>query len=226
MRTSETITKITEAMLAAQEKIGHATRNAKGTHNHEYADVEAVLDAIKPPLLENGILLVQGPERIDGELVMVTKLIHASGEFIETHFPMIVDKNHMQGMGSASTYSRRYGLTAALGIGDKDDDGQEATKNPPKKAPPKKAQSNPLAEPSSPGEYIARVGQFKGKKIKDCDPKELERVVLALIDGAQDPEKAKKISKAHEELMKYGGDYLESLDRQPLFDESEEFPNG
>jgi hypothetical protein len=51
--------------------------------------------------------------------------------------PLIVNKRDMQGLGSALTYARRYGLMAMAGISADDDDGNAAAKAaPPAQAKP------------------------------------------------------------------------------------------
>jgi hypothetical protein len=49
------------------------------------------------------------------EVVVVTRLAHASGEWIEGELPLPVSKADAQGYGSALTYARRYGLCAITG---------------------------------------------------------------------------------------------------------------
>jgi hypothetical protein len=58
---------------------------------------------------------------------MVTRLLHGSGQWIQDGgVPLIPSKQDMQGLGSALTYSRRYGLMAMVGIAPEDDDGNAA----------------------------------------------------------------------------------------------------
>jgi len=66
--------------------------------------------------------------------VLATRIMHKSGQWLENYFPLdaMPDKNGAvtpQAWGSASSYARRYGLQAALGIttGDVDDDGNLAS---------------------------------------------------------------------------------------------------
>ena len=52
---------------------------------------------------------------------------------MECPVPLIVQKNDMQGLGSAITYARRYGLMSMAGIAPEDDDGNAAAAAAPKK---------------------------------------------------------------------------------------------
>ena len=53
-----------------------------------------------------------------------------------TAIPLVLAKNDMQGLGSAITYARRYGIMSILNLPTEDDDGNEASKHQkPKLAP-------------------------------------------------------------------------------------------
>jgi hypothetical protein len=67
-----------------------------------------------------------------------TIIMHESGEWIANEFLLKCAKNDPQGMGSAITYARRYGLQAAAGVPSEDDDGEGAMQ---RKKPSKPAQS-------------------------------------------------------------------------------------
>jgi len=53
-------------------------------------------------------------------------LTHASGEFISDKLHIVPTKDDPQGLGSAITYARRYGLSAVAGIAPDDDDAEAA----------------------------------------------------------------------------------------------------
>lgn len=137
MRTSETITKITEALLKAQAEIKHAIKDAQNPHlKNTYATLESVIDAVKGPLLKNDIIIIQSPDN----KTLITRLQHKSGEFIENTLELILSKNDMQGFISATTYGRRASLVSLLNIAQADDDGNLASKV---KAVPKVIQKSP-----------------------------------------------------------------------------------
>jgi hypothetical protein len=58
--------------------------------------------------------------------VLVTRLIHESGEWLGSRYPVHPVKADPQGEGSALTYARRYALMALVGIAPEDDDGNAA----------------------------------------------------------------------------------------------------
>jgi hypothetical protein len=124
MKTSETQTAITKAIVLAQAEITHATKDAKNPHfKSKYATLEAVIDASKAALLKNGINVFQVVDR-DGFLT--TRLQHESGEWVESEMTLMLDKQTMQSLGSAISYARRYALAAMLNIAQTDDDANEA----------------------------------------------------------------------------------------------------
>jgi hypothetical protein len=54
----------------------------------------------------------------------MTTLGHISGQWISSSIPLLMQKHDMQGLGSAITYARRYGLQAILSCPSIDDDGE------------------------------------------------------------------------------------------------------
>ena len=129
MKTSESIKAISPALLKAQEQITFASKDAANPHyKSKYADLPAVIDAVKPALNSQGIVFLQScsPSE-DGKLHLTTRLLHSSGEWIEDTAVCPLPKQDPQGYGSAVTYLRRYSLAALAGLYQADDDG-EATR--------------------------------------------------------------------------------------------------
>ena len=94
-----------------------------------YISLDGILETTRPILAKNGLAVLQEATS-DGEYIFVkTKLIHESGEVIETEIlKMKPQKNDPQSMGSCITYSKRYQLAALLGICECiDDDANIAT---------------------------------------------------------------------------------------------------
>ena len=136
-------TSIAAALAAAQATMGRAAkseandafkRNGKAS---KYADLASVMDACMPALTSNGIAVTQPVKREDGEIVLYTILHHADSDqtLDDGGLPLIVNKRDMQGLGSALTYARRYGLMAMAGIAADDDDGNAAAAAAPKQQP-------------------------------------------------------------------------------------------
>lgn len=119
---------IAAALAKAQAEMGKALKDSRNPHfNSKYADLASVMDACLPALNKHGIAVIQPfvTDDINGRSVK-TILIHESGETLECAVPLIFGKNDMQGLGSAMTYARRYGLMTMAGIAPEDDDGNAA----------------------------------------------------------------------------------------------------
>jgi len=148
MRTTESIAQIATALASAQAEMHNPVKDRvarvksdKADYTYNYADLSSVLDAVRPPLAKHGIALLQtaevtpptvvegsnGPYRMS-QLVMTTRLVHSSGEWIETALSSEVDPDaKIQTLGSAITYLRRYALQAIVGVvAEEDDDGNAA----------------------------------------------------------------------------------------------------
>ena len=132
MHMSEQIDQISTALAKAQGEISNPQKNSTNPHfKNKYADLTAGIDAIKDALSKNGIAVVQGTEA-DGETIILhTRLLHSSGQWIGGTYPVCRMGGKHQETGSAMTYARRYALFAMIGIaGDEDDDGNTAADTP------------------------------------------------------------------------------------------------
>lgn len=128
MQTSESISKISPAFLAAQKAITFAAKDAVNPHlKSKYADLPSVIDAVKSALNDNGIAFIQtATESDDGRLRLTTTLVHESGEWFRDTAVIPVPKQDPQGYGAALSYLRRYSLSAFTGLYQDDDDGERA----------------------------------------------------------------------------------------------------
>jgi hypothetical protein len=91
-----------------------------------YADLASVWEACREPLTNNDLAIVQLPGKDEGGYYVETVLTHSSGEFLSSKLHIVPTKDDPQGLGSAITYARRYGLAAIAGIAPDDDDGEAA----------------------------------------------------------------------------------------------------
>jgi len=131
MLTSDSIKEIAAALPKAQAEIKSAMKDATNPHfKSRYADLASVIDACKVALNKHGITFLQPVRGGENGVIVETVLLHTSGEWICDAFSIPVDKNNAQGVGSAITYGRRYGLQSMVGIPAEDDDGNAASKSP------------------------------------------------------------------------------------------------
>lgn len=120
------------ALAAAQMQMGKALKDTSNPHfKSKYADLASVMDACMNALNSNGICVYQPTVDDETGRYVETILGHVSGETLRCRVPLIVQKNDMQGYGSAVTYARRYGLMSMAGIAPEDDDGNAAAKAAP-----------------------------------------------------------------------------------------------
>ncbi len=129
MYQSDNINEIATALSKAQSEFKPALKDSSNPFfKSKYADFTSIVKACQEPLSHNGISFTQSPQKIDGEWVLLTKLLHSSGQFLTSAMPIIVSKSDIQSFGSAITYARRYALAAIAGVTtDDDDDGEAAT---------------------------------------------------------------------------------------------------
>jgi len=175
MKHSDSQTKIGPALVAA---LGKLTNPAKSAVNpffkSMYCPLNATLDAVRPVLAENGLAMLQSTESgADGMPCVVTRLVHASGEWIESEpLRMKPVKDDPQMYGSALTYARRYSLQALLGItGEADDDGNAAS-HPETKPAGGQARAQSHAPPQSgtqSGPKPAPVGPEWASRVPVCE---------------------------------------------------------
>lgn len=124
---SKSVGKIALALSKAQGSMKGAAMNAKGHFNNKFADLHNVIEACKPHLSSHEIAFVQGNRFKDGVFLVVTKLIHSSGEWLSSEMALPIPKNAgPQQIGSLNSYGRRYTLASMAGIAQYDDDATEA----------------------------------------------------------------------------------------------------
>jgi len=154
MDKSEQINELATALAKAQSEIVGAKKDSKNPFfDSKYADLASCWDACREALSANGLSIMQTTMRGEPvtiqwetmnkesgevtqykvntvETVIVTTLLHSSGQYISSNLPMIPRDASPQGIGSAITYGRRYGLCAMVGVAQIDDDGNQASGRP------------------------------------------------------------------------------------------------
>ena len=157
MKTSSPTTNIGPALLAAQKMIGVAVKGAANPYfDAKYADLRTIIEAVKKPLNDQGIVILQGVDIEETIPLLVTTLLHAeTSEFVETRTPILcVKANNPQAFGSGVTYAKRYALQALLCLPTSDDDGNAAAKEPEPEPEPKEPEAdNPKARRITKAEF-------------------------------------------------------------------------
>jgi hypothetical protein len=120
---------LASAMALAFAEIEGATKGAINPHfGKKYADLGAVLAAIKPALIGHGLFFTQRSQPSNDGVIVETVLHHSSGEEMNLGSLYVpADKRDAQKFGSALSYARRYALMTAFGVPAEDDDGNAAS---------------------------------------------------------------------------------------------------
>lgn len=131
---SPQINELATALSKAQFSIENATLDATNPHfKSSYATLTSIREAVKKPLADNGLAVAQSPTMIDGKEVLVTTLMHSSGQWLRSYTSVKAEKTSPQAYGAALTYARRYALAAITGVAVEDDDAEQAMNRKPEK---------------------------------------------------------------------------------------------
>lgn len=136
---SLTLGKLAEALSKAQGEMEGAKKESENPYfKQKYADLSSIWDACRKPLSQNGLSVVQTTDNENGKVIVITTLLHLSGEWIRGKLAVKLVKDDPQALGSAITYGRRYSLAAIVGISPEDDDAEKAISREIKEKPPLK----------------------------------------------------------------------------------------
>jgi hypothetical protein len=170
---SEQIESLYKALVKAQAEFKPIHFDAINPHfKNKYATLGATQESVRPILAKHGLAVIQSLETDShGEYFVETLLIHESGQSLKSKTGLIIDRKNMQGLGSATTYAKRYAMQAMLGIsGDDDDDGNIASKSKP--APQKPNETYKKVEPK---DFVLNMGsdEIKGKPLGELTKEQL-----------------------------------------------------
>jgi hypothetical protein len=159
MKMSESIAELATALSKAQGEIDDATKTGLNPmFKSRYADLASVRAVIREPLAVNDLVVMQFPRTSDNCVEVETMILHKTGEYMSETLRLPVNKWDAQGIGSAITYGRRYGLMSMLSIASEDDDGNAAVQRSAPQAAPI-AKQNKLSDDVRTGvEQAARQG--------------------------------------------------------------------
>lgn len=127
---SESIANLAKALVAFNAEMKIIEKDATNPHfKNQYASLDTIIDEVRPLLAKHKLSIMQFPGGDGEKFTLRSMLLHESGEWIESEpITMKPVKNDPQGIGSCSTYARRYSLSAMLSLNTgEDDDGNDAT---------------------------------------------------------------------------------------------------
>lgn len=148
-----------------------------GFYTFSYAPLDEILSAVRKPLADNGLALMQRVIRAEDKEAVETMLVHQSGQSVGNRVKVLVLDSGPQPYNSALTYSRRAGVTLLLCLAPEDDDDGNA------------AEGNQVE--GSEDENVAFAREQRVSSVRDIvvDPDtmaEYARRIVELIDN-QDP---------------------------------------
>src|SRR5271156_6843171 len=133
-RSSESVAAIATALAKAQTELSNPEKAKVGTvyntssdspQSFRYASLSSGLDIVRKTLGGQQIAVAQTTniDRADGMVNLTTVLLHTSGEWISSDWPVcqLSETSAPRRMGAALTYARRYALFTMVGIAGEDD---------------------------------------------------------------------------------------------------------
>jgi hypothetical protein len=216
---SEQINELAKALSTAQAKIENATLNKINPHfKSKYADLSSVIDSIREPLSANGLAVSQNIEIREGGMVLRTVLMHSSGQWIASEYPL-PQTARPQELGSALTYARRYSLSAIACIAaDDDDDAEGARKTDQTSSTPEPRQNPHVTRPDDLSDAKPRHDE-RGNRIDWIDTSEhrVERLSKAKARPvAETLNKALRMNTTADQLVAWGEDVAETVASLPV----------
>ena len=193
--------KLVAALVKAQaaypvipkNKTAKVKMKSGGEFSYKYADWADVLRVILPVLSQNELAFSQPMKRTDLKLCLTSRLMHVSGEILESDGISIPETLDPQSFGSILTYWRRYDGCALLGIApDEDTDalGKEKKTKQDKQIEQQEKTSKPLTATGArqfwsaantggkkPNEIKAYLANLKYSSIEELTQGELEMAI-------------------------------------------------
>jgi hypothetical protein len=154
MKRSEQIGELVAALAKAQSEFTQAVKESDNPYyGSKYADLAAVIGAVRPALNKNGIAMMHTLESdLERQVAIVTAGLYHGEQFMEfeVEAPATAKgkdgqpKFDVQSIGAAWSYLRRYTLQALCGLASEDDDGN-SLQNDNKPIPKKQVEPKPPA---------------------------------------------------------------------------------
>jgi len=126
---SSEIGELAAALAIAQGTMKAAKKDKENPFfKSSYADLASVWEACRDALSKNGLAVIQTTEQSkDQAVVVLTTMVHKSGQWIRGRLSARPAKPDPQTLGSCLTYLRRFALSSIVGISPEEDDGNSAS---------------------------------------------------------------------------------------------------
>jgi hypothetical protein len=184
-RSSDTIGVIAAALAKAQCELENPERSLTATitergaeRSFRYASLASGLDLARKALGQQDIAVVQSTALEEGQIMLTTLLVHASGEWISSLWPVCAaSESSAHVKGAALTYARRYALFTLVGIAGEDDldapdiprqEPSSADRTPPRRAGNGTAYAPPIRDGNSSADLrdrlLTQVAETRGEE--------------------------------------------------------------
>lgn len=206
MERSEQINDLIGALAKAQGAFGATVKDRENPHfKSSYATLASGWNAARAALSANGLAVVQSLQTEENGIEVETMLAHMSGQWLTSKLFVPTAKFDAQGLGSASTYGRRYAVFAILGLAPEDDDGNDAAESmkgrndrPVERTPPPREQPKPKADDvprfSTQGKWV-HAKEWNGKPLADAPLDVLEVYREVVLSAAATPARDKVVAR-------------------------------
>lgn len=125
---SLTITKYNESFLAAKSQFTPLKKTAEAcisNSKYNYAKIEDIYDSVEKHLNKNSLYITHQVIALQKDLeILITTIMHISGEFMRDIRCVVADKPGNQGKGIANTYCRKYAILCMCSLSTFDDDAE------------------------------------------------------------------------------------------------------
>lgn len=129
---------IIQLLIKARSEIQPPKKEGTNPHfRSRYVTLEGCIEAVTEPLANNGFFLSQQVGSNELGAFVATAIYHQDFPdwSMTSNVPLVLAKNDMQGLGSAVTYARRYGIMSLLNLPSEDDDANQSTEQTNRKPP-------------------------------------------------------------------------------------------
>ena len=197
-----------KALSKVQKDLKHAKKDDKGAFG-KYADLATVYEVIRKPLVENGFSYIHSlTTQEDGTHFVDTLLMHETGGTFKTSLPLIINKRDMQGLGSAITYAKRYGISMIVGLASEEDDGGKG-------AGTSKGNVNTSTEAKQISNILVYSSSGQVKKCKTLD--EAVNSLIFMMDNQVKKYPAEELPEIGKQMRERNKAILERIKHHPEF---------
>lgn len=175
------------------------------TFSYAYADLADVMEVVRPCFADHALAILHIMDRVDDRYILRARLLHASGQYLDSIYPVPKEIGTAQDMGSWLTYMRRYSTcNLAFISGETDEDAADiiGVDREPKRETPHLDKA--ATEGRVKSAYDGRT--LKPGESPDAEPKDADKNPDLEPAAAAEPEPKKKSTKKNEDTTYEGID--------------------